>query len=324
MTLTAPVSCCSSSPSMRGRFEARRVWARAWRQAKNLIGAGSHGRRAGAAEPSGANNKQLLVKMPAAHVKIAAPRGGTWALCEQLAEGDQVTPALRKEALAQAASFLGGSPAVLAKLTGATAAKISALAARVAAPPASVPETSKLMAEILELAEKAAAYLESYDDKPAAKAAKKPAKAAGGLKASAKSRAAAAAAAPAKKAAAAPAKKKAVDVDAMVKELVKQAAADFEEDAVAELVKGISSIASGKKAKKAQGKKAPVKAVKAAPKKKAAAAPKKAAAAPKKVRRLARLRPRPPRAPRTHSLPPPPLHPHAPPSSLQAAAAKRK
>ena len=278
--------------------------------------------------------------MPAAHVKIPAPRGGTWALCEQLAEGDKVTPALRKEALAQAASFLGGNPALLARFTGSTPAKVSALAARVAAPPAGVAETSKLMAEILVLAEKAAEFLETYGSdeakpaakaaKPAVKAAKKPAKPAGGLKASAKPRAAAAAAA----AAPAKAKKaaKAVDVEAVVKELVKQAAADFEEDAVAELVKGVTSIASAKKGKKA----APAKA--AAPAKKSAAVAKKAAAKPakaaaKKVRRAGCARCRRSAlqaascAPfHSHCPPCPSLLPPPPPALCwpQVAAAKRK
>ncbi len=202
-------------------------------------------------------------------------------MCEAIAEGDAVTPALRKEALSQASHFLAADGrAILAKLTGSTPAKLAALAARVAKPPAGAADTAKLMAEILALAEAAADYLTSMGadeaeggealttGKAAVKATKAPAKAAGGLKANSKPKAAKAAAAAAKPKA--KAAKKPLDVEAMVKELVKEATADFESGAVAELVKAVSAQKQPKKAAKPAAKAAakpaakPVAAAKAA------------------------------------------------------------
>jgi hypothetical protein len=213
------------------------------------------------------------------HVVIAAPTGGNWEVCAKIAKAEAVAPALRKEALAQATKFLE-NPSALALLTGATPAKLTSLASRVANPPAGAAETSKLMAEILTLAEKARSFLEDLKEeeeggaakqaapkKPAVavKATKKAPLPTGGLKA-----AAAPKASKAKAGAKASSKGKALDVQKIVAELVKEAKADFAEDAVAALVDGVKSIA------------APKKKAAAAPKKKAAAAPKKAKAAPKK------------------------------------------
>ena len=201
--------------------------------------------------------------MPAAAaaktIKIAAPTGGNWEKIAKISSGTGVTPALRKEAFSQAASFLS-NPAALSKLTSTTPAKLAALAAKVAQPPTGAAETSKLMGEILALAEKAAAFLSSLEDgdakaaQPAAKATKKP-KAAGGLKANSK---------PAKEKAAGGAKK-AIDVQAMIKELVAEAKADFAADAVQELAKAITSSTKPKKA--AVKKAAPKAALKKAEKK---------------------------------------------------------
>ena len=208
--------------------------------------------------------------MPAAAaaktIKIAAPTGGNWEKIAKIAgSGAGVTPALRKEAFSQATAFLA-NPAALSKLTSTTPAKLAALAAKVAQPPTGAAETSKLMGEILALAEKAAAFLSSLEDEegapkaaqPAAKATKKP-KAAGGLKANSK---------PAKEKAAGGAKK-AIDVQKMIKELVAEAKADFAADAVEQLAKAITSSTKPKKAaaKKAAPKAAPKAAAKKAEKK---------------------------------------------------------
>ena len=218
----------------------------------------------------------MPAKKAAGTVAIKAPSGGAWEVAAKIAGDEKVTPALRKQALATATTFLENP--VLPFLTGVTPAKLKALTAQVANPPPGTADTSKLMKEILGLAEKARAFLESAEEEeeeeggggaaPAAravKAAKKPAAAARkGVKAAAKSASAKAKAAGAKKPAAKAGKP--LDVAALVQDAVKSSGKAFEASALKELVKGATSMAASAKqapkaAKKAAKAKAPAKKV---------------------------------------------------------------